>query len=136
MRPRAILETALYCDDLDAAEAFYGRVLGLERISRVDGRHLFYRCGPGVLLLFVAEHTARVATEVGGARIPLHGAHGPGHLAFRAHPDERDRWREHLLGHDVAIESEVEWPRGGWSLYFRDPAGNSLEIATAELWGV
>jgi len=35
----------------------------------------------------------------------------------------------------VPIESEVRWPRGGRSLYVRDPAGNSVEIASPALWG-
>lgn len=54
MQPDGILETALYVTDLDAAEAFYQSVLGLERIAKVDGRHAFFRRGPGVLLLFNA----------------------------------------------------------------------------------
>ena len=49
MQPSAILESALYVTDLDAAEAFYRDVLGLERIAKVDGRHVFFRCGRGVL---------------------------------------------------------------------------------------
>jgi catechol 2,3-dioxygenase-like lactoylglutathione lyase family enzyme len=57
MQPDAILESALYVTDVAAAEAFYGDVLGLERISRVEGRHVFFRCGSGVVLLFDAEAT-------------------------------------------------------------------------------
>ena len=34
-------------------------------------------------------------------------------------------------GHQgVAIEQEVEWPRGGKSIYFREPSGVLYEIAT------
>ena len=36
----------------------------------------------------------------------------------------------------VAIESEVSWPNGGHSIYIRDPAGNSLEFATPDIWEV
>ena len=54
MRPSAILESALYVTDLDAAETFYTDILGLERIAKADGRHVFFRCGDGVLLLFNA----------------------------------------------------------------------------------
>jgi hypothetical protein len=36
----------------------------------------------------------------------------------------------------VAIEHEATWPRGGRSFYFRDPAGNSLELATPRIWGL
>ncbi|TCL95997.1 glyoxalase/bleomycin resistance protein/dioxygenase superfamily protein [Rhizobium sp. PP-WC-2G-219] len=55
-----ILETALYASDLDAADRFYGEVLGLERITRVDGRHLFFRCGQGVLLIFRSSTRPRL----------------------------------------------------------------------------
>jgi catechol 2,3-dioxygenase-like lactoylglutathione lyase family enzyme len=131
--PTAILETAVYVDDLDAAEAFYGGVLGLEPIARVPGRHAFFRCGPGVLLIFNPA-----ATEVVDPKSPLpvppHGARGPGHLCFAAGPDGLDVWRERLVARRVAIEAEIDWPRGGRSFYFRDPAGNSLEVAEARIW--
>ena len=39
----AIVETAIYVDDLDAAEAFYRDVLGLEVLGREAGRHVFFR---------------------------------------------------------------------------------------------
>jgi len=136
MRPRAILETCLYADDLAAAERFYAGVLGLERVAADPDRHLFFRCGDAMLLIFRPDRTAAPGAEVGGAPIPTHGAHGPGHAALRAEPDERHRWRRHLLAHGVVVESEVDWPGGAWSLYFRDPAGNSLELATASLWGL
>jgi catechol 2,3-dioxygenase-like lactoylglutathione lyase family enzyme len=47
-----------------------------------------------------------------------------------------DAWREHLHGQGVAVEKEVEWPKGGKSLYVRDPAGNSVELVTPGLWGL
>jgi catechol 2,3-dioxygenase-like lactoylglutathione lyase family enzyme len=67
--------------------------------------------------------------------VPSHGARGPGHLAFVANADELDAWRDHLKEHGVAIEMEVNWEQGGTSLYFRDPAGNSIELAPPTLWG-
>jgi len=130
MRAREILEAALYVDDLDAAERFYGQVLGLERIAKVAGRHVLPRCGGRVVLLFRAE-----ATREGGT-VPPHGASGPGHLAFAAASDELEGWRRHLAAGGVEVEMEYPWPGGGHSLYFRDPAGNSLEIATPAVWGV
>ena len=134
MNPLRILETSLYADDLDAAEAFYGEVLALEVHSREAGRHVFFRCHDGMLLIFAAEATSSVPTTIGGARIPLHGARGAGHVAFAIDADAVGEWRDRLARYDVAVESEVEWPGGGRSLYFRDPAGNSLEVATPALW--
>ena len=131
--PSLILESALYVDDLDAAEVFYGGVLGLEGIGRAPGRHAFFRCGPGILLIFDPS-----ATEVADPRSPIavppHGARGPGHLCFAAEPLGLDAWRERLITSGIAIESEVEWPGGGRSIYLRDPAGNSLEVAEARIW--
>ena len=58
-RLAAILETALYAPDLDAAEAFYGGVLGLERATRAGNRHVFFRLGNAMLLIFNPAETER-----------------------------------------------------------------------------
>ena len=136
MRLGGILEASLYCPDLDAAEAFYSNALGLELHGRRERRHVFYRCGAAMLLLFNPQHTSTEITEVDGVPIPLHGARGAGHLAFRVSLDEIDAWHQRLVTHGIDIEAEVTWPGGGRSIYFRDPAGNSLEIATPQLWGI
>src|ERR1051325_2198567 len=128
MRPSGVLESALYCPDLEAAEAFYHNVLGLEPIAKQTGRHIFFRCGAGVVLLFNPKAT--IAEPV------HHGAEGPGHLAFRVAEAELPAWRAHLLGFQVAIEREVAWPGGGLAGYFRDPARNSLGLATPATWGL
>lgn len=130
IRAREVLEIAVYARDLAAAEAFYGGVLGLERITAAEGRHVFFRCGARVVLVFHPDVT-RASTEV-----PPHGAEGAGHLAFAARDDELPAWRAQLARHGVEVEAEVEWPRGGRSLYFRDPAGNSLELASPRIWGI
>jgi catechol 2,3-dioxygenase-like lactoylglutathione lyase family enzyme len=132
MQAREVLETCLYAEDLEAAERFYRDVLGLELYSRQPGRHVFFRCGRQMVLLFDPKATERPATPA----MPLHGARGPGHVAFVASPEEIAAWREHLTAHGVAIETEIDWPGGGKSLYFRDPAGNSLEIGTRAIWGL
>jgi catechol 2,3-dioxygenase-like lactoylglutathione lyase family enzyme len=133
--PSQILESALYVDDLDAAEAFYGGVLGLEKLGRRPGRHVFFRCGPGVLLIFNPAETELPYTT-GQLPVPSHGARGPGHLCFRAEASELDGWRTRLEAAGIEIESDMEWPDGGRSIYFRDPAGNSLEFTEARIWGI
>ena len=135
MTPHGILETALYVDDLDAAERFYTDVLGLSLIERQANRHVFFRCGHGVLLLFNAITTAMPGT-IAGQTIPPHGAHGSGHMAFAVRDEEIAAWRRRLQEASVAIESEIAWPQGGHSLYFRDPSGNSVELATPRIWGM
>jgi catechol 2,3-dioxygenase-like lactoylglutathione lyase family enzyme len=131
MQVRHILESCLYVDDLEKAERFYSLVLGLEVESRQAGRHVFFHCGQRMLLLFNPLASRETAGD-----IPPHGAFGPGHLAFGILEADFPAWSEWLKRHGVAVEKVIEWPGGGRSLYFRDPAGNSLELATPMIWGI
>ena len=135
MMPSGILETVLYTRDLDATECFYRDVLGMEPFSKDPARQLFYRCGNQVLLIFNPDATARPPAP-GSLPVPPHGADGPGHVCFRATADEIDAWHGRLTQHGIAIESDFVWPRGGRSIYFRDPAGNCLEFAEPAIWGL
>jgi catechol 2,3-dioxygenase-like lactoylglutathione lyase family enzyme len=110
-------------------------VLGLLPFAKAPERQLFYRCGDQVLLIFNPEATVKSPTP-GGLPVPPHGAIGPGHACFRATAAEIDRWRDHLVARGVAIEADFEWPGGGRSIYFRDPAGNCLEFAEPRIWGL
>ena len=131
MQANRILETCLCVDDLHAAEEFYSRVLGLKVYARVEGRHVFFQCGAGMFLLFNAKQTAKA-----DGSMPTHGTLGPGHAAFAAEESEIAEWRAQLQQEGVKIESEIDWPSGGHSIHFRDPAGNSVELATPRLWGL
>lgn len=131
--PEALLEAALYADDLDAAAVFYGDVLGLQEVVRVTGRHIFYRVGKTILLIFNPEATAAGSSNP-DLPVPAHGAHGPGHLCFAATAQEIDAWHDRLTAQGVDIEADFHWPNGARSIYFRDPAGNSLEFAEPRLW--
>lgn len=128
-----VLEAALYAEDLDAAEAFYGGVLGLEKLLRAGDRHVFFRAGSTVVLIFNPNETVKPPAP-GSLPVPPHGARGPGHLCFSASAAEIGAWRERLMAAGVEIESDFEWPNGARSIYFRDPAGNSLEMAEPRLW--
>jgi catechol 2,3-dioxygenase-like lactoylglutathione lyase family enzyme len=124
-----VLETCLYARDLIAAEVFY-RALGLEFVSRLEGRHVFFRAGGAMFLIFNPD-----ASAIAGDLPPHAGAEG-GHACFRVEPAELPAWRSRLeaLGLEV---TPYEWSRGrGTSLYFRDPAGNLLELAPAGIWGI
>ena len=126
----AVVETAVYTTDLDAAERFYADVLGLQLLGRDADRHVFFRVGPaGVLLIFNPRSTLK------GGGLPAHGTTGAGHFALGIRPETLDDWRRHLAASGVVIEQEVAWPRGGRSLYFRDPAGNAVELVTPGVWG-
>jgi len=131
LKIRAVVETALYVDDLQAAETFYGTILGLRVMGKEAGRHVFFQAGESsVLLAFLAEATLK------GDQLPPHGATGPGHFALGIDAEAFDAWRTVLQSHGVSIEKEAAWPKGGKSLYFRDPAGNSVELVTPGVWGL
>jgi catechol 2,3-dioxygenase-like lactoylglutathione lyase family enzyme len=136
MTIEGVLETCLYASDLGAAERFYAGTLGLPVVARDAERHLFFRCGPSMLLVFDPQRTATSPGRVAGTPVPAHGAHGAGHVCFRVGAGDLARWRERLEQAGVAIEAEIAWPRGGSSLYVRDPAGNSVELAPARIWSL
>lgn len=135
MKPAGVLETVLYVSDLADAERFYRDVLGMEPFSKAPGRQLFYHCGDQVLLLFNPAATSKPPSP-GSLPVPPHGAMGPGHVCFRASADEIEAWRQRLAAQGVVIEADFEWPNGGRSIYFRDPAGNCLEFAEPRIWGL
>jgi catechol 2,3-dioxygenase-like lactoylglutathione lyase family enzyme len=118
----------LYAEDLKQTKHFYSKVLGLELLMTSE-LMLTFRCGSGVLLIFDPEQARQPDRGV-----PSHGASGSGHLAFAVEADQLPQWKSHLEKAGVAIEQERDWEDGGRSLYFRDPAGNSLELATPDLW--
>lgn len=134
LKLKAILETCVYASDLAAAERFYVDVLGLEVFSREAGRHVFFRLREAMFLVFNPQRTATNVAE--GTLAPAHGSSGAGHVAFRVAEEEIEGWRTRLQRTGVGIEAEVTWPRGGRSIYLRDPTGNSVELATPAVWGL
>ena len=102
MKVERIIETCLYVTDLDQAYDFYQRILGLESFSRQNQRHLFFRCGNQVLLLFKASETKKEDSEV-----PSHGMSGEGHVAFSMPETDLGNWRKHLLESNIPIEREI-----------------------------
>ena len=102
------------------------RLTGSARILAL-GVFLLSACGGG-------KPAADQGASTGGGGTP--GATGPGHFALGIRRESLDSWRRRLAEHGVAIEQEVDWPRGGHSLYFRDPAGNAAELITPGLWGL
>jgi catechol 2,3-dioxygenase-like lactoylglutathione lyase family enzyme len=130
VRTDALLETAIYGTDIEALERFYVELFGLESIAHTAGRNAVLRCGSSVLILF-----NQAASSAAGGLFPAHGAApGAGHIAFAAWPEDLTRWREKLAAAGIPIEAEIEWADGLRSIYFRDPAGNSVELAPPTLW--
>jgi catechol 2,3-dioxygenase-like lactoylglutathione lyase family enzyme len=122
-----ILETSLYVDDLDRAMRFYEDLFGFSLLVG-DQRLRAMKIREGqVLLLF--KRGASLSPE----HFPPHDGQGPLHLAFAIPAEELAAWEERLKRHGIAIE-EKKWEQGGCSLYFRDPDGHLLELATPGVW--
>jgi catechol 2,3-dioxygenase-like lactoylglutathione lyase family enzyme len=80
-----------------------------------------------VLLVFDPNRTSQP-----GRFVPEHGSSGHGHVAFRV--NGLDACADGLRARHIEIEREITWPLGGRSVYFRDPAGNSVEFVEGEIW--
>lgn len=136
--PDRLLETFIFVDDLPASRRFYRDVLGLRPHGGPSERGALFRLpGDQVLGLVNRKDARRPNTTPSGvvpACIPEGGASaGAGaHLAFAV--SDLDPWRDRLAEAGVPILEEVAWERGGRSLYFRDPDGNLLEVATPGVW--
>lgn len=128
-----ILETVLYVDALARAAAFWGGPMGLPCLYEDHRMRAYDVAGRGVLLLFPRGGSLRPVATPGGT-IPPHDGAGPLHLALSIPADALDAWERHLGAHGIAIEGRTTWPRGGTSLYFRDPDGHLVELATPGLW--
>lgn len=130
-----VLETALYVDDLGRAARFYEGVLALAP-AVADGRFRAYPVGDSSMLLLFQRGSTLTTVVMPGGTIPPHDGHGPSHVAFSVPADALDGWERRLAAADIAIEGRTRWPRGGESIYFRDPDGHLLELATPGLWPI
>jgi catechol 2,3-dioxygenase-like lactoylglutathione lyase family enzyme len=130
-----VLETALHVEDLPRSVAFYRSVFGLEAMAGDARFCAFPVAGRQVLLLFKKGASTRPMPVPGGV-IPPHDGAGRMHMAFAIPRADLEAWEARLREHGVAVESRVTWPAGGVSLYFRDPDGHLLELATPGIWPV
>ena len=130
-----VLETALYVDDMARARRFYEDILALSPIFE-DSRLCAYAAGTRSVLLLFQRGGALETVHMPGGTIPPHDGSGPLHVAFAISASELPAWEERLRMHQVPIEGRTQWKRGGHSIYFRDPDGHLLELATPGLWTV
>jgi catechol 2,3-dioxygenase-like lactoylglutathione lyase family enzyme len=124
-----ILESSLYVADVDNAARFYEKIFGFRIISDFGGRGCAMEAGERqVLLLFKKGASKSHATP--------HDGDGQLHLAFAIARSELSRWEAWLAENGIALEEKHDWERGGCSLYFRDPDGHLLEVATPGVWTI
>jgi catechol 2,3-dioxygenase-like lactoylglutathione lyase family enzyme len=130
VRSRRVYETVLYAHDVAATARFYADVLGLRLVEGPDELTAAFRLDDGgVLLIFDPARSGLPDRPV-----PSHGMEGAGHVAFSVGAGELDACGDELRARGIEIEREMRWPRGGRSLYVRDPAGNSVELVEGDLW--
>lgn len=134
-RLNRIIETALYVDDLAKAKSFYLATLELDVMFESPTLVAFNVGGSNTLLLF--KRGASLQTQyLSGGEIPPHDAHGRIHVCFAIDADQIQPWVERLALAEVAIEGRTEWPKGGSSIYFRDPDENLVELMTPGCWAI
>jgi catechol 2,3-dioxygenase-like lactoylglutathione lyase family enzyme len=124
-----IYETVLYATDLSAQRDFFQNTLGLELIQESE-LMLVFKVQESFLLIFNPDLSSEPERSV-----PSHGARGAGHIAFAVPEGEFDDWLNIFRESGVEIEQLKSWGNGKQSIYFRDPAGNSLELTSSGLWG-
>ncbi|MEX5569380.1 VOC family protein [Pseudomonas syringae] len=134
-RLNRIIETALYVEDLAHAREFYSGTLELEVMFESATLVAFNVGGVSTLLLF--KRGASLQTQyLSGGEIPPHDAQGRIHVCFAINADEMQPWADRLAKASVAIEGRTEWPKGGSSIYFRDPDENLVELLTPGCWAI
>jgi catechol 2,3-dioxygenase-like lactoylglutathione lyase family enzyme len=133
MKPRRVLETAVYCDNLERTVAFYTELFDFQPM--LEGQRVVaFDAGEGTVLLLFQRGESGSALETAGGIVPGHHSTGPAHLAFAIDTADVATWLARLETLKIPVESRVNWTRGGHSIYVRDPDGRSLELATPGTW--
>jgi len=122
-----ILESSLYVDDVRRSAEFYEKIFGFQVMVDFWPRGCAMKAGERQVLLLFRK----------GGSLDIRGPHdGEGrlHLAFAAGEAELAAWEIWLAENQIAVEERTTWKAGGRSVYFRDPDGHLLELATPGTW--
>jgi catechol 2,3-dioxygenase-like lactoylglutathione lyase family enzyme len=128
-----VLETALYCDDLQKTAGFYERLLSKAPMLSSD-RLVAFDAGAATMLLLFQRGESVKPVHASGGLVPAHDGSGPVHFALAVDSADVPGWEARLSELGIAIESRVTWESGGQSIYFRDPDSRSVELATPGTW--
>ena len=132
MKINKIIETVLYCDDVQEMLNFYQKFFGFEIMQKSLPRGVFLKCGESILAIF-----NRSMTRDGNQIAPSHSATGIQHMAFEIPDGEYEEWKNILIQKGLNIVQEITWEsrnNNSKSFYFQDPAGHNIEIAEKKLW--
>lgn len=133
LKVSGLLETGLYVQDVERSRAFYQKLFGFEAIFS-DQRICAFDVAPAQVLILFQRGGTLSPVKLGDSFIPPHDGSGPQHFAFAIPAADYEQWKARLAEQGIMVESEVTWPRGSRSLYFRDPDGLLVELATPGLW--
>lgn len=125
----------MYVDDLERAARFYEDTFEFRRLIGDERFCAFSVADRNVLLLFKKGATLTTVPTPGGP-IPPHDGSGRQHVAFAIPAAAEADWNTRLRERGISVESTVDWPRGGRSVYFRDPDQNLLELITPGCWSI
>jgi len=130
-----IIETAIYVDDLDRASRFYEDLFHLEQLHADDRLRAYGVAAKSVLVIF--KRGASIdAVALPFGKMGSHDGSGPMHFALSIALEDLPAWEDLLARKEIAIETRIHWPRGGVSLYFRDPDNHLVELATPGVWAI
>jgi catechol 2,3-dioxygenase-like lactoylglutathione lyase family enzyme len=132
MKFSTIIETCIYSSNLKGMKEFYQDKIGLELVSEELNRHVFFKVGKNMLLIFNPKVTLHEKDTNHGAMTPP----SINHFAFEAKKADFQFIKMFILNKNIEIEKEVTWNNGGSSIYFRDPGGNLVEIITDDFWPI
>jgi catechol 2,3-dioxygenase-like lactoylglutathione lyase family enzyme len=135
MNVTGVLETGIYVADVPRSAEFYRRIFGFEELVGDDRFRALSVAGRQVLLIFKRGGTLEPMVLPGGV-LPPHDGSGQQHFAFSVPAADLPAWEQRLAENGVEIESHVSWPRGGRSIYFRDPDGHLVELITPGCWAI
>lgn len=122
-----LLETSLYVDDLTRSRRFYEQLFGFEAAGEGE-RLIALAIAPGQVLLLCRK---RASAGLGST---AHDGEGQVHLAFAVAAADLEAWERRLAERGIPVVERRTWGRGGCSVYFRDPDGHLLELATPGVW--
>ncbi len=128
-----LVETCLYVSDVEASRDFYVDLFGFEPVGG-DARIQPLMVGPSQMLILFRTGGTPKPVPVANGFIPPHDGGGEQHFAFGVPEDAFEDWKVFLAGKSIEIESTIDWPQGGRSLYFRDPDRLVVELVTPGLW--